>query len=73
MNAKSEETIPKHYYESEEFYENDRKRKKVNYLERRLNEIDFNLNLFDGKIKEKIKEFFLKYANSKYQKKEKRF
>ena len=69
MNAKSEETIPKHYYESEEFYENDRKRKKVNYLERRLNEIDFNLNLFDGKIKEKIKEFFLKYANSKYQKK----
>lgn len=71
MNAKSEETIPKHYYESEEFYENDRKRKKVNYLERRLNEIDFNLNLFDGKIKEKIKEFFLKYANSKYQKKKK--
>lgn len=71
MNAKSEETIPKHYYESEEFYENDRKRKKVNYLERRLNEIDFNLNLFDGKIKTKIKEFFLKYANSKYQKKKK--
>ena len=71
MNAKSEETIPKHYYESEEFYENDRKRKKVNYLERRLNEIDFNFNLFDGKIKEKIKEFFLKYANSKYQKKKK--
>ena len=71
MNAKSEETIPKHYYESEEFYENDRKRKKVNYLERRLNEIDFNLNLFDGKIKVKIKEFFLSYANSKYQKKKK--
>jgi hypothetical protein len=71
MNVKSDETIPKHYYESEEFYENDRERKKVNYLERRLNEIDFNLNLFDGKIKAKIKEFFLRYANSKYPKKKK--
>ena len=71
MNAKSDETIPKHYYESEEFYENDRERKKISYLEGRLNEIDFNLNLFDGKIKAKIKDFFLRYANNKYPKKKK--
>ena len=71
MDEKSNEKIPKHLYESEEFYENDRERKKISYLERRLNEIDFNLNLFDRKIKAKIKEFFLIYADSKYPKKKK--
>ena len=71
MDEKSNEKIPKHLYESEEFYEKDRERKKISYLERRLNEINFNLNLFDRKIKAKIKEFFLIYADSKYPKKKK--
>ena len=77
MNEKSNKNIlehlPEHLYENEKFYENERKRKKLSYLEERLNEIGFNLNLFEGRIKAKIKDFFLRYANNKYPKKKKDF